>query len=314
MFRPLRLIDSTREKELSRTFTRRTRLVAVTAGLALGASPVLLTGTADAAGTAHHGAAHRHHRHHRPAPVKLDLLAINDFHGNLKPIPSSSSSGRINSTPAGGAEYLATHLDRLRARAAARGARAITVAAGDLIGASPLLSAAFHDEPTIEAMNRMGLQIASVGNHEFDEGYKELLRMQNGGCLDDGDGANNQNSCPDTAQPFRGAKFQYLSANVRYAGTHTTVFPSAVVKKVHGIKVGFIGMTLKDTPNIVTKAGVEGLEFTDEVATANQVARQLNRQGVKSIVVLLHQGAVPSDLTQYDGCVGVDGPGLTIAK
>jgi len=145
--------------------------------------------------------------------VKLDLLAINDFHGNLEEIDAASSSGRINNTPAGGAEYLATHLKRLRERARANGARTRTVAAGDLVGASPLLSAAFHDEPTVRALNRMRLDAASVGNHEFDEGYRELLRLQRGGCLDDGDGRDNQDSCPD-GEPFPGARYQYLAANV----------------------------------------------------------------------------------------------------
>ena len=137
-----------------------------------------------------------------PAPVKLDILAINDFHGQLEKLDAArTSSGRINSTPAGGGEYLATHLTRLRAEAAAKGAASVTVAAGDLIGATPLLSAAFHDEPTIEALNLMGLQITSVGNHEFDEGYSEILRMQNGGCLPDGTGANNQNSPASSWSP-----------------------------------------------------------------------------------------------------------------
>ncbi len=293
---------------------RGARLAAAAAGLALVASPLVLAGGAEAAGHAPRPSAAAHGKAGKE-PVKLDLLAINDFHGNLEKVdPKLSSSGRINTTPAGGAAYLATHLQELRADAAARGADTITVAAGDIIGASPLLSAAFHDEPTITAMNMMGLQVASVGNHEFDEGYQELLRMQNGGCLDDGaDGANNQNSCPD-GEVFKGADFQYLSANVKYADTGQTVFPAYTVKDVDGVKVGFIGMTLQDTPNIVTKAGVEGLEFTDEVTTANKVANQLYRQGVKSIVVLLHQGGFTTDTSQYDGCVGVTGPGRDIAE
>ncbi len=254
--------------------------------------------------------------------IKLDLLAVNDFHGQLEKVPTTSSSGRIATTggnvAAGGAAYLATHLDQLRQGAAARGATTLTVAAGDLIGATPLLSAAFHDEPTVEAMNAMGLDITSVGNHEFDEGYRELLRMQEGGCLPDGDGKDNQNSCPDPQRPFAGADYQYLSANVKYAGTDRTVFPAYVVKKVGRAKVGFIGLTLKDTPNIVTKAGVEGLEFTDEVQTVKELVPELRAQGVRSIVVLLHQGGSPTTSTDYDGCGGsadgVTGPGIDLAK
>ena len=136
--------------------------------------------------------------------VKVDLLAINDFHGQLEVVPSTSSSGRINNTPAGGGAFLAALLKAERKKSKAAGATPITVAAGDLIGASPLLSAAFHDEPTIEAMNKMGLDVASVGNHEFDEGWRELKRMQNGGCLEDGDGANGAELLPGRQRASRG--------------------------------------------------------------------------------------------------------------
>ena len=241
-----------------------------------------------------------------PKEVRLQILALNDFHGQLEP-SSSSSSGRINGIPAGGAEYLSTHLTNLRNQAAAEGRHSVTVAAGDLIGASPLISAAFHDEPTIEAMNEMGLDMTSVGNHEFDEGWRELLRMQIGGCLPDGDGKDNQNSCP-TGEEFSGADFQYLSANVFHEDTGETVFPSVQVERYDGVPVGFIGMTLENTPNIVTRSGIEGLEFTDEVETANAVAEQLQAQGVKSIVVLLHEGGFPSDLSAYNACPGISGP------
>jgi 5'-nucleotidase len=247
---------------------------------------------------------------HDPHLQEVQLLALNDFHGNLE--PPGGSSGRIGTTDAGGAAYLATHLQALRAQARDRGARSVTVAAGDLIGASPLLSAAFHDEPSIEALNRMGLEVASVGNHEFDEGWRELLRMQNGGCLDDGDGADNQNSCPDPDQPFGGADFDYLSANVLRTDTGKTLLPSVEIERFRGVKVGFIGMTLEDTPDIVTRAGVEGLEFTDEVETANALVPRLRRRGVQSIVVLLHEGGYPTDPAAYDSCPGISGPAVEI--
>jgi 5'-nucleotidase len=253
-----------------------------------------------------------------PNRFDLQLLAINDFHGNLE--PPSGSSGRIvqpdgTAVDAGGAAFLATRLKELRAQAAAKGKPSLTVAAGDLIGASPLISAAFHDEPTIEAMNLAGLQVASVGNHEFDEGYKELQRMDAGGCLPDGpEGKDNQNSCPDETRPFAGADFDYLAANVKETATGKTILPAVSVKTVKGVKVGFIGMTLEGTPNIVTKAGVAGLEFGDEVATANALVPQLKKQGVKSIVVLLHEGGLPSDPKQYDSCPGISGPIVDIAK
>jgi 5'-nucleotidase len=251
--------------------------------------------------------------------LKLTMLAINDFHGQLEVVPSTSSSGRINETPAGGGAYLATHLKQLRQQAKARGSRHLTVAAGDLIGATPLLSAAFYDEPTIEALNLMKLDIVSVGNHEFDAGYKQLLRLQRGGCVEDGDGENNKNSCPDPERPFEGADFRYLAANVKYAESGENVLPPYKImkygkKKKNRVKVGFIGMTLEDTPNIVTKAGVEGLTFHDEVQTVRELMPELRKKGVKSIVVLLHEGGVPSDPSQYNGCAGVTGPGYDIAE
>ncbi|GAB2676525.1 bifunctional metallophosphatase/5'-nucleotidase [Kribbella swartbergensis] len=248
-----------------------------------------------------------------PTHTQIQLLAINDFHGNLAPNSPTSSSGNVNGTPAGGAEFLATHLKQMRAAAAAKGQQSVTVAAGDLIGASPLLSAAFHDEPTIEALSGMGLEIASVGNHEFDEGWHELLRMQTGGCLPDGDGQNNQNSCPDPKQPFTGAKFNYLSANVFFENTQKTLFAPYEIKTFKdGRKVGFIGMTLENTPNIVTKSGVEGLTFTDEVETANKLVPILKQNGVESIVVLLHEGGFPADARAYNSCPGISGPVVDI--
>ncbi len=250
--------------------------------------------------------------------VKLDLLAINDFHGQLEKLDALvTSSGRINNTPAGGAAYLAALLREERAKSRAAGATAITVAAGDLIGASPLLSAAFHDEPTIEAMNKLGLQVASVGNHEFDEGWRELRRMQRGGCLDDGDGENGADSCPG-GKDFAGADFQYLGANVVWKEqgdrSRPTVFPGVKVMDVQGEKVAFIGMTLEATDTIVSPAGIAEIDFEDEVATANALVPGLKERGIKSIVVLLHEGVVPTDATAYNDCTGVSGPGLQIAQ
>jgi 5'-nucleotidase len=141
-----------------------------------------------------------------------------------------------------------------------------------------------------------------VGNHEFDEGYKELQRLDAGGCLDDGTGANNQDSCPG-GKSFAGADFPFLAANVKYAGTNKTILPPYVVKNIKGAKIGFIGMTLKDTPNIVTKSGIEGLEFTNEVATANALVPKLRAEGVKAIVVLIHEGGSPAK----ESWVGPDG-------
>jgi len=240
--------------------------------------------------------------------VEIQLLAVNDFHGNLEPpqgsagtITQRDASGNVVRVPAGGVEYLATHL-----RDARKGHRnTVTVGAGDVIGASPLLSAAFHDEPTILAMNKIGLEVTSVGNHEFDEGKTELLRMQNGGCRrDDG--------CYDPRRPFRGADFPFLAANVIDDRTKRTLLPPYWIKNFHGARIGFIGMTLEGTPNIVTADGVKGLTFKDEVETANRVVPMLRRQGVKAIVLLLHEGGLPaSPVYNYDCNAGGPGAGIS---
>src|SRR5919204_4706545 len=186
------------------------------------------------------------------APVELRILAINDFHGNLRPPPGGI---RINDpedkskkvmVASGGAEYMATLVKQLR-----EGHKnTIFVAAGDLIGASPFLSAMFHDEPTIEAMSMMGLEISSVGNHEFDEGKDELLRMQNGGC-------HPTDKCQGP-HPFLGAKFRYLAASTFEKSTGKTVFPPYEIREFNGIPVAFIGLTLKGTQNLVSPVGIAG--------------------------------------------------------
>ncbi|MEO3776319.1 bifunctional metallophosphatase/5'-nucleotidase [Micromonospora sp. B11E3] len=237
-----------------------------------------------------------------PKPVDVKLLAINDFHGNLE--PPSGSSGTIAGQPAGGVEYLATQLAALRQ--AVEEENAITVAAGDLIGASPLLSAAFHDEPTIEALSMAGLDFASVGNHEFDEGASELLRIQNGGC-------HPVDGCAD-GTPYAGAGFQYLSANAFRTATGEPLLPPYAVKKVQGVKVGFIGMTLEGTPQIVSQDGVAGLTFADEADTANRYARILRAQGVETIVVLLHEGGQQTAGAGINDCTGFTGPIVDIAN
>ncbi|MGW0213073.1 bifunctional metallophosphatase/5'-nucleotidase [Micromonospora chokoriensis] len=238
----------------------------------------------------------------RPKPVDVTLLALNDFHGNLE--PPSGSSGTIAGQTAGGVEYLATHLAELRA--AAKKKNTITVAAGDLIGASPLLSAAFHDEPTIEALSMAGLDYASVGNHEFDEGAAELLRIQNGGC-------HPVDGCAD-GTPYRGAGFTYLSANAFKTATGKPLMAPYAIHKVQGVKVGFIGMTLEGTPQIVSQQGVAGLSFADEADTANRYARELRRKGVEAIVVLLHEGGTQAATGGINDCVGMTGPIVDIAN
>jgi 5'-nucleotidase len=238
--------------------------------------------------------------------IDVQLLSINDFHGNLE--PPSGSSGRIVSagvtTNAGGVEYLATHLRELEAT---NPKNTLIVSAGDNIGASPLISGFFHDEPAIEALNALGLDVSSVGNHEFDEGAAELLRMQNGGChpVDGcfgGDG-------------FSGADFPFLSANVVVTATGKTLFPAYMIKEMHGVKIGFIGLTLEGTPTIVTPAGVAGLTFLDEVETINKYTAELQSQHVETIVVLIHEGGIQSaSNTSINGCDNLTGAIVDIAN
>ena len=225
-----------------------------------------------------------------PSDVRVQLLALNDFHGNLEADPANTIRIKSNdpssaAVPAGGAARLAHELSEARTGHA----NTLTVSAGDLIGASPLTSGLFHDEPTIEAMNLMGLSLNAVGNHEFDEGPVELRRMQNGGCSPAGcyDGVD-ADSAPDG---FAGADFRFLAANVVEEATGDTLFPPYAIKRFGNIKVGFIGLTLEGTPEIVTAAAVAGLKFLDEADTINHYAEVLRREhGVRAIVVLLHQG------------------------
>src|SRR3982750_1247178 len=175
----------------------------------------------------------------------------------------------------------------------------------DTISASPVSLVYFLDEPTIEAMNLMGLQLASVGNHEFDKGSAELLRMQKGGC------AKYTTRVPCRLEPFKGAKFEYLAANVlREDGS--TIFPATAVRQIGPVKIGFIGMTLKQTGTLVTPAGVAGLHFVDEAATANALVPTLRAAGADTIVLLIHQGGKTPETYKLDDCDGLSGDILPI--
>jgi 5'-nucleotidase len=239
-------------------------------------------------------------------PVNVKILAINDFHGNLKPprggirVKDPADGTKTIDVPAGGSEHLATAVAQLRAK----NPNHIFVAAGDLIGASPLLSALFHDEPTVEALGLMGLEASSVGNHEFDHGAAELLRMQNGGC-------HPRDGCKGP-QPFKGASFKYLAASTFDTQSGQTIFPSYYVKRFEGVPVAFIGLTLKDTPNIVVPSGVAGLRFDDEAATVNKLVPELQQQGVAAIVVLIHEGGFPTG--DFNDCPGISGAIVDIVK
>jgi 5'-nucleotidase len=236
-------------------------------------------------------------------PTRVQILALNDFHGNLE--PPTGSGGRIGTTLAGGVEYLATHVRELRET----NPNTLFVSAGDLIGATPLISALFHDEPTIEAFNLMELDYNGVGNHEFDEGVDELLRMQSGGC-------HPVDGCQD-GDPFEGADFRFLAANVKYKASGQTIFPPYAIHRFEGARIAVVGMTLEGTPSIVSPAGISHVDFLDEADTVNALVPVLKAQGVETIVVLLHEGgttSAPLNETTINSCVNPTGPVVDVVN
>jgi 5'-nucleotidase len=229
--------------------------------------------------------------------INLQILGINDYHGHLE----AGTPGNVDGDPAGGSEYLSAKLSELR-----QGKKfSLTVAAGDLIGGSPAFSGLFHDEPSVESLNAMQLDISSVGNHEFDEGVTELLRMQYGGC-------HPVDGCYFPDQPYAGANFQWLAANV-VDDFGATPLPPYWIERYNNVKVGFIGMTLEATDTLVAAAGIQGWEFLDEAETANALVPILQAQGVEAIVVLLHEGGSQTPPPgNVDACVGISGPIVAI--
>jgi 5'-nucleotidase len=249
-------------------------LLSLIAALALTAAPAQ-------AHSSHHGGSHGHGHSHKPKTprtVDLQVLGLNDLHGNLE-------ATKVSNQDAGGVDWLGGYL----AAAKAQNPKGTIIAhAGDTVGASPLISSWFHDEPTIEATNLMGVDVGTLGNHEFDEGGTEMLRLINGGHRDDGkqfkDGV-------DTSDPnFPGADYPYVSANVTYADSGRYVLPPFAIVKREGIKVGFIGVTTTETPSIVVPDAVAPFKFGDISDAVNKQVKVLHRLGVHTIVVLAHAG------------------------
>ncbi|MFJ6611551.1 bifunctional metallophosphatase/5'-nucleotidase [Streptomyces sp. NPDC091289] len=294
------------------------RVLAAAAGLAtVGALVAAMPAGAHDRGNGHgHGHGHGHGNGHKSRTVDVQLLSFNDLHGNLEPpagsagtVDKTHADGTVEAIPAGGVEYLATSL-----RTARKGnPYSVTAAGGDMVGASPLLSGLFHDEPTIEALNKLDLDVTAVGNHEFDEGATELARLQNGGC-------HPVEGCYEKGKKFKGADFPYLAANVTKEKTGKPLLKPYTIWKKNGVKIGFIGVTLEGTPDIVTANGVKGLKFHDEVETINKYAKELDRKGVKSIVALIHEGGAPASTSYNYDCDspgagdGISGPIVDIAK
>ncbi|MDP4501218.1 bifunctional metallophosphatase/5'-nucleotidase [Nonomuraea turcica] len=261
-----------------------------------------------------------------PSTVPVRLLALNDFHGHLE--PPTGSSGRMvdehgQTVDAGGAAYVAAHMKALA------DPNTIAVAQGDLIGATPLISAAYHDEPSIEFMDKLGLKVAAVGNHEFDEGYAELRRIMDGGC-------HPVDGCSPAGE-WKGAKFDYVGANVLFKNPNektdalsalgakqsevkqlladwgVPALPPVSVKWMNGVPIGFIGLVTQTTPSIVTTEGIKDLKFVDEVKAANVASKLLKLVGVKAQVVLVHEGDQVTTGQSPDACSAIPGVGNRIA-
>ncbi|MFI4979030.1 MAG: bifunctional metallophosphatase/5'-nucleotidase [Nevskiales bacterium] len=221
-----------------------------------------------------------------------------------------TNSAKTIKEPLGGAPYFATLVQQLKAQNPLN----IVVGAGDMVGASPLDSALFHDEPTIQALSQIGLEFTSVGNHEFDQGQTELQRKQNGGCYKGGTVGGD--TCLVNGS-FAGASWKYLAANVIDNTTGKTLFPPYAIKQFDiggGKKVGiaFIGLVLKETPTLVTASGVANLTFTDEAAAANALIPEIQKQGINAIVVLIHQGLFTNVGFDDKSCAGANGDLLPI--
>jgi len=239
-------------------------------------------------------------------PVTIGIIGLNDFHGNLQPVSRPFVVEGETQVQAGGAAYLATAIDTLRARQE----NTLVISAGDLISASPLVSSLFLDEPTIGAMNRIGLDFNAVGNHEFDRGWRELKRLVEGGC----EKLTLREPCavePD----YDGAQFDFLAANV-LAGPDIaeggTLFPGTAIRRFGAgereVAVGIIGLTLEGTPSLVTPEGIEGLTFADEAETINAAAARLKAEGSDAVVVAIHQGLAPDNQPTVFGCAAISGP------
>ena len=233
------------------------------------------------------------------APVTVGILAINDFHGALEPPKQSivvpDGKGDVILVPAGGAAWLASAIDSVRAKYPHH----LTVSAGDLIGGTPITSALFLDEPAIGVMNRIGLDYSAVGNHELDLGVEELQRKQQGGC------AQHTARKPCQVEQFKGAKFPFLAGN-SFKPDGTTLFPATALRRfgsgARKVSVGIIGLTLKGTGGLLPPEVSKGLTFADEADTANALVAGLKAKGADAIVLLIHQGGRTMGAPGPDSC------------
>ena len=244
------------------------------------------------------------------ATTEISIFSINDFHGHIQPksptplmprLPDPKT-GEIKPQAAGGAAYLATVLDGLRAQRP----NSVFVAAGDLMGASPQLSALLSDEPTLSALSAMGLDASSLGNHDLDAGLTELLRKTRGDCAPSG--------C--VWPEFNGAAFPYLAVNMLDAETGKTVLPTHKIVTVGGLKIALVGAVTKDTPKVIVAKAIRGLKFIDEADAMNALIPQLRAEGAQLLVAMMHEGSVTEGSANDPtyACVGLRGRGADIAQ
>lgn len=249
---------------------------------------------------------------HAGEAVTVRLIAVNDLHGHLEPgdnaiaVPDPRDPATPIALPAGGVAHLASAVRRLRAEQPA----SLLISSGDLVGASPLVSALFRDEPTIEVMNALGLSLNAAGNHEFDHGVAELRRLIAGGCATESRGV--AVTCAGIARAYDGASFPFIAANVEDAATGVPLLAPFVVRQVGGVRIGFIGAVTRTTPGIVMPAGIRGWRFTSEAAALNRYARQLRAEGVNAIVAVVHEGGEADG--GFDGCLNPRGPIFDIVR
>ncbi|MYM82412.1 bifunctional metallophosphatase/5'-nucleotidase [Duganella sp. FT50W] len=243
-----------------------------------------------------------------PGVAEVQLVTLNDFHGNIEASKytwDSVNGGGERVIQAGGIDTLGAALQAWRKE----DPQLLLVGAGDLIGASPAISSMWADEPTIGAMNLLGLRATSVGNHEFDQGRIELLRQQKGGCV---------SPRPDKACKFegtyQGAQFQYLAANVIDMSTRKPVLPAYKIETAHGVKVGLIGTVLRETAESSLASGIAGLDFVDEADAINRQLPELRKQGVGVFVALIHQGGKTTDKFDQQDCANLTGPIVDVVK
>jgi 5'-nucleotidase len=236
------------------------------------------------------------------------VVAINDLHGHIE--KEKITFQRKNdlspqTTMGAGVEILAAHLQNWRAQ----DKDLVFVGGGDLIGASPAISSLFADEPTIDALGKMGMRASALGNHEFDHGIQELKRQIHGGC----ESPRADKACKYDGR-YTGAKFSYIAANVIDQATSKPLFPAYHIEQVKGVKIGFIGAVLRDTPMMVASDNVKGVKFIDEAEAINSSIPALKALGVKVFVVLIHEGGRTTETFDQPACSKLNGPIVDIVK